>query len=124
MPEFDPEVSNKPKGPVARFFNAGWSNLVRLMASNAFFILFNIPAIILAGVIAVYFVPWIAPHFIDVHSYIDPVTGNDDGITALQMDMKAKGIANDTLRRALAQAKEHCPQEIHLVSDISLPLSV
>jgi len=34
------------------------------------------------------------------------VTGNDDGITALQMDMKAKGIANDTLRRALYQAKE------------------
>ena len=34
------------------------------------------------------------------------VTGNDDGITALQMDMKAKGIAHDTLRRALAQAKE------------------
>lgn len=34
------------------------------------------------------------------------VTGNDDGITALQMDMKAKGIANETLRRALAQAKE------------------
>ena len=34
------------------------------------------------------------------------VTGNEDGITALQMDMKAKGIANDTLRRALAQAKE------------------
>jgi len=34
------------------------------------------------------------------------VTGNDTGITALQMDMKAKGIANDTLRRALAQAKE------------------
>lgn len=34
------------------------------------------------------------------------VTGNDEGITALQMDMKAKGIANETLRRALAQAKE------------------
>ena len=34
------------------------------------------------------------------------VTGNDTGITALQMDMKAKGIANDTLRRALQQAKE------------------
>lgn len=83
MPEFDPEVSNKPKGPVARFFNAGWSNLVRLMATNAFFILFNIPAIILARVIAVYFVPWIAPHFIDVHSYIDPVTGNDDGVIQL-----------------------------------------
>lgn len=83
MPEFNPEVSNKPKGPVASFFSAGWSNLVRLMASNAFFIIFNIPAIILAGVIAMRFVPWIAPHFIDVHSYIDPVTGNDDGVIQL-----------------------------------------
>ena len=34
------------------------------------------------------------------------VTGNDEGITALQMDMKAKGISNETLRRALLQAKE------------------
>ena len=83
MTEFDPEVSNKPKGPLSRFFINGWSNLIRLMASNAFFILFNIPAIILAGVVAVYFVPWIAPHFIDVHSYIDPVTGNDDGVIQL-----------------------------------------
>lgn len=41
------------------------------------------------------------------------VTGNDDGITALQMDMKAKGIANDTLRRALAQAKEG---RLHILS--------
>ncbi len=41
------------------------------------------------------------------------VTGNDDGITALQMDMKAKGIANDTLRKALAQAKEG---RLHILS--------
>lgn len=34
------------------------------------------------------------------------VTGNDTGITALQMDMKIKGISNETLRRALCQAKE------------------
>ena len=34
------------------------------------------------------------------------VTGNADGITALQMDMKIKGISNPTLRRALAQAKD------------------
>ncbi len=33
------------------------------------------------------------------------VTGNDTGITALQMDMKIKGISNATLRRALEQAK-------------------
>lgn len=41
------------------------------------------------------------------------VTGNDTGITALQMDMKAKGIANATLRRALAQAKEG---RLHILS--------
>ena len=41
------------------------------------------------------------------------VTGNDDGITALQMDMKAKGIANETLRKALAQAKEG---RLHILS--------
>lgn len=41
------------------------------------------------------------------------VTGNDTGITALQMDMKAKGIANDTLRRALSQAKEG---RLHILS--------
>ena len=34
------------------------------------------------------------------------VTGNDTGITALQMDMKIKGISNETLRRALYQAKD------------------
>lgn len=34
------------------------------------------------------------------------VTGNDTGITALQMDMKIKGISDETLRRALYQAKE------------------
>lgn len=34
------------------------------------------------------------------------VTGNETGITALQMDMKIKGISNETLRRALAQAKD------------------
>ena len=41
------------------------------------------------------------------------VTGNDEAITALQMDMKAKGISNDTLRRALQQAKEG---RLHILS--------
>lgn len=41
------------------------------------------------------------------------VTGNDEAITALQMDMKAKGISNDTLRRALAQAKDG---RLHILS--------
>ena len=34
------------------------------------------------------------------------VTGNDTGITALQMDMKARGISNEALRKALSQAKD------------------
>ena len=34
------------------------------------------------------------------------VTGNENGVTALQMDMKIKGISNATLRRALAQARD------------------
>lgn len=41
------------------------------------------------------------------------VTGNDEAITALQMDMKAKGISNDTLRKALAQAKDG---RLHILS--------
>ncbi len=41
------------------------------------------------------------------------VTGNDTGITALQMDMKAKGIPNETLRKALFQAKEG---RLHILS--------
>ncbi len=34
------------------------------------------------------------------------VTGSVDGITALQMDMKIKGISNETLKAALYQAKD------------------
>ncbi len=34
------------------------------------------------------------------------VTGNETGVTALQMDMKIKGIPRETLIQALAQAKE------------------
>lgn len=48
------------------------------------------------------------------------VTGNDEGITALQMDMKAKGISNATLRRALAQAKEG---RLHILSKMREAIS-
>lgn len=79
----DPEGSVKDRGPLARFFIPGWTNLVRMMASNALFVIFNIPAIILAGYLSMMFVPWIAPSFIDVGSFIDPVTGNDDAVMQL-----------------------------------------
>ncbi len=48
------------------------------------------------------------------------VTGNDTGITALQMDMKAKGIANETLRRALQQAKEG---RLHILGEMRKAIS-
>lgn len=41
------------------------------------------------------------------------VTGNEESITAIQMDMKAKGISNDILRKALAQAKDG---RLHILS--------
>ncbi len=41
------------------------------------------------------------------------VTGNDEAVTALQMDMKVKGISNATLRRALEQAKRG---RLHILS--------
>ena len=82
-PAIDVEDQGKDRGPVARFFMSGWSNLVRLMAANALYVIFNIPAILFAGYLALIFVPWIAPSFIDVQSYIDPVTGNDDAVLNL-----------------------------------------
>ncbi len=48
------------------------------------------------------------------------VTGNDEAITALQMDMKAKGISNDTLRKALAQAKEG---RLHILAEMRKAIS-
>lgn len=48
------------------------------------------------------------------------VTGNDEAITALQMDMKVKGISNETLRKALAQAKEG---RLHILSKMREAIS-
>ncbi len=48
------------------------------------------------------------------------VTGNDTGITALQMDMKIKGISNPTLRRALEQAKRG---RLHIMDEMKKAIS-
>lgn len=48
------------------------------------------------------------------------VTGNDTGITALQMDMKIKGISNPTLRRALEQAKRG---RLHIMDEMKKTIS-
>jgi polyribonucleotide nucleotidyltransferase len=41
------------------------------------------------------------------------VTGNENGITALQLDVKVKGLTNEILKNALAQAK---PGRLHILS--------
>ncbi len=48
------------------------------------------------------------------------VTGDENAITALQMDMKIKGISNETLRRALSQAKEG---RLHILSKMKEAIS-
>jgi len=48
------------------------------------------------------------------------VTGNEDAITAIQMDMKAKGISNDILRQALAQAKQG---RLHILAEMKKAIS-
>ena len=42
------DFEERAKGPFAHFFISGWNHLVRLMAVNALFILFNIPALVIA----------------------------------------------------------------------------
>lgn len=76
----DQGLDAKERGPVIRFFLSGWTNLVRLMASNVLFFVFNIPAIALAFVLSFVFIPVISPVFIDLSSYIDPVTGSDTAV--------------------------------------------
>ncbi len=48
------------------------------------------------------------------------VAGSENGITALQMDMKLKGISNETLRRALAQGAEG---KLHILNKMKETIS-
>lgn len=50
----------------------------------------------------------------DFNGHMDfKVTGSDEGVTALQLDMKVKGLSADILDKALHQAK---PARIHILS--------
>ena len=77
--ETDKEVTVKNSGPVAEFFLSGWENLVRLMASNVLFVIFNIPAMALAVVVALVHVPLIMPLFINP----DLSAGSDNAVLEL-----------------------------------------
>ena len=53
----DIEISEHDKHSFRAFFKSGWSNLIRMMGTNALFVIFNIPAIVIAYFFAVIFIP-------------------------------------------------------------------
>jgi len=63
------DFSERAKGPFAHFFMSGWNHLVRLMAVNALFLLFNIPAIAIAFLYGVIFLPGLVNAF-DLSKFI------------------------------------------------------
>ena len=57
----------------------------------------------------------------DFNGHMDfKVTGSDEGVTALQLDMKVKGLSADILDKALHQAK---PARIHILSKMKEAIS-
>lgn len=57
----------------------------------------------------------------DFNGHMDfKVTGSEDGVTALQLDMKLKGLSADILAQALAQAK---PARVHIISKMKEALA-
>ncbi len=63
------DFSERAKGPFAHFFMSGWNHLVRLMSVNALFLLFNIPAIAIAFLYGVVFLPGLVNAF-DLSKFI------------------------------------------------------
>jgi len=78
------DKEDRAKGPLARFFISGWSNIVRLMAANALFIVFNIPSFIIAYVFALMFLPNLLPSF-NLYSFITVTTEDGTPEIAFQL---------------------------------------
>ena len=72
------DFEERAKGPFAHFFMSGWNHLVRLMAVNALFLLFNIPAIAIAFLYGVVFLPGLVNAF-DLSKFI--TVPNNVGVT-------------------------------------------
>ncbi len=57
----------------------------------------------------------------DFNGHMDfKVTGSEEGVTALQLDMKVKGLSADILDKALQQAK---PARVHIISKMKEAIS-
>ena len=76
-PGIDEQENVKISGPVRGFFISGWNNLVRLMAANTLFVIFNIPSSAIAFVISFVFVPVYMPLFIDMGPYQELNSGSE-----------------------------------------------
>ena len=63
------DTEERAKGPFARFFISGWTNIVRMMGVNVLFLLFNIPSFLVAFLYAVVFMPGLINAF-DLHKFI------------------------------------------------------
>lgn len=76
--------SYNSKETFVQFLKNGWSNLIRLMASNVLFVLFNIPAIIISYFAASVFVPVLSPvlHW-DILLYVPSESG--DSVISYEM---------------------------------------
>lgn len=79
------DFSERAKGPFAHFFISGWNHLVRLMAVNALFVLFNIPAIAIAALYAIVFMPGLINAF-DLYKFIS-VPSNAGMVTPIETNV-------------------------------------
>lgn len=79
------DLSERAKGPFAHFFISGWNHLVRLMAVNALFVLFNIPAIAIAVLYAIVFMPGLINGF-DLYKFIS-VPSNEGMVTPIETNV-------------------------------------
>ena len=79
------DTEERAKGPFARFFISGWTNIVRMMGVNVLFLLFNIPSFLVAFLYAVVFMPGLINAF-DLHKFIS-VPSNQGMITPVQTNV-------------------------------------
>ena len=72
------DLEERAKGPFAHFFISGWNHLVRLMGVNVLYMLFNIPALVIAFGFAILFMPGLISAF-DLQKFITVPAVPQDG---------------------------------------------
>ena len=66
----DNGIKDRPKGPVARFFISIGANIVRLMGTNVLFLIFNIPAMVVAYFYSIFVIPTLWSSY-DIHTLLN-----------------------------------------------------